>query len=84
MIKFLVVDRIKSAAEFAETHGWTPLGLNRYGTPEGDDVRVVDRMNQLTPATKVLLFIKGPNFNHNPEIEDFLTAVRNGEAKWTK
>lgn len=79
---YLVCGTNACGVEDALAMGYTAIAINRFATPEKDDVRVVRRYHEMIPLAGVTQMIRGSDFTANPEAREFVQFVESGRGRW--
>lgn len=84
MIQYLITADILAGRLYAiEKRDWRQIGVNRFITPDRHDIRLIKRFTDVTPFPTGTWFIKAPDFDSNPNAENFTKLVEQGIAQWS-
>lgn len=82
MIYFIVCGSEATGREHCRSRGWTQVGVDRFYTPERDDVRVVRRFTDIALLPGGTYMMAGPDYGRNAERGEFDRLVEIGRAVW--
>lgn len=81
-VKYLICATDPRGIADAIALGYTAIAINRFATPEKNDIRVVRRFHDLIPLAGVTQMIRGSDFKMNPEAGEFERFVESGRGRW--
>lgn len=82
MIYFMVCGSEAAGRAHCRSRGWTQVGVDRFYTPERDDVRVVRRFTDIALLPGGTYMMAGPDYGRNAERGEFDRLVEIGRAQW--